>query len=156
MICLREGSRGTEVLLCLRATRQGDPWSGHVGLPGGRVDPADADALAAAVRETVEEVGFDPVEHGTVLGVLEPLVPRTFPIVITAYVAHITEPTELTLSDEIACAWWTPFVDLEAIVAEVPGAPTRVSAWRLPHVEAADVVLWGITYRLLDRLLGLT
>ena len=38
------------------------------------------------------------------------------------------------------------------VVADVPESPTRVSALRLPHADAQDVVLWGITYRLLDRL----
>jgi 8-oxo-dGTP pyrophosphatase MutT (NUDIX family) len=156
MLCLRDGDRGTELLLCRRATRDGDPWSGHVGLPGGGVEKADRDALDTAARETLEEVGFDPRAHGRVLGMLEPLKPRTFPITIAAYVARITEPVELTLSQEIAVAWWTPFVDLEWISAEVPGAPTRVSAFRLPHPEAQDVVLWGITYRLLDRLFRVT
>ncbi|MGI9117394.1 MAG: NUDIX hydrolase [Gaiellales bacterium] len=156
MVCLREGPRGTELLLCRRATREGDPWSGHVGLPGGGVEEHDADALAAAARETLEEVGFDPLRHGTVLGMLEPLRPRTFPITIAAYVAHVTEPVELVLSEEIAMAWWTPFADLAWVSAEVPEAPTRVSAYRLPHAEAQDVVLWGITYRLLDRLFRAT
>lgn len=156
MLCLRDGDRGTELLLCRRATRDGDPWSGHVGLPGGGVEEADRDALDTAARETFEEVGFDPRAHGRVLGMLEPLKPRTFPITIAAYVAHITTPVELRLSDEIAVAWWTPFADLEWISAEVPGTPTRVSAYRLPHPEAQDVVLWGITYRLLDRLFRVT
>ena len=156
MMCLREGPRGTEILLCRRATRLGDPWSGHVGLPGGRIDPVDADAQAAAARETLEEVGFDPLLCGTLLGVLEPLVPLSFPIVIAAYVAHVDQPVEMLLSDEIAAAWWTPFQDLEAVVADVAEAPTRVSAWRLPHADAADVVLWGITYRLLDRLFAIS
>ncbi len=156
MICLREGERGTEILLCRRATREGDPWSGHVGLPGGGVDAADADSLATAARETLEEVGFDPRQRGRILGMLEPLVPRSFPIVIAAYVAHITAEVELDLSEEIAVAWWTPFEDLAWVSAEVPEAPTRVSAYRLPHPEAQDVVLWGITYRLLDRLFRVT
>jgi 8-oxo-dGTP pyrophosphatase MutT (NUDIX family) len=156
MLCLREGERGTELLLCRRATREGDPWSGHVGLPGGGVEERDRDALDTAARETYEEVGFDPRAHGRILGMLEPLKPRTFPITIAAYVAHITAPVELSLSEEIAVAWWTPFADLEWVSAEVPGAPTRVSAFQLPHAEAQDVVLWGITYRLLDRLFRVT
>ncbi len=154
MLCLRAGERGSEILLCRRAQRAGDPWSGHVGLPGGRVEPEDPDPLAAAARETLEEVGFDPLGAGTVLGMLEPLQPRAFPILIGAYVAHITRDAPLVLSEEMAAAWWTPFADLEHVSAEVPEAPTRVSAWRLPHADAADVVLWGITYRLLDRLLA--
>ncbi len=152
MICLRDGDRGTELLLCRRAIREGDPWSGNIGLPGGGVEAQDAHALDTAARETLEEVGFDPLGAGSVLGRLEPLRPRTFPIVIAAYVAVIDRPVELALSDEIAHAWWTPFADLEPVAAEVPETPTRVSAYRLPHPEAQDVVLWGITYRLLDRL----
>jgi len=152
MICLRDGPQGTELLLCRRAIRAGDPWSGHVSLPGGGVEEHDEDALATAARETLEEVGFDPRATGIVLGVLEPLEPRAFPIIITAYVAHVTKAVELVLSDEIAAAWWTPFAELELISAEVPEAPTRVSAYRLPHADAADVVVWGITFRLLECL----
>lgn len=156
MLCLREGPSGAEVLLCRRATREGDPWSGHVGLPGGGVEEQDGNALVTAARETLEEVGFDPRAHGRILGMLQPLKPRTFPITIAAYVAHITDQVELVLSEEIAVAWWTPFADLRWVSAEVAGAPTRVSAFQLPHAEAQDVVLWGITYRLLDRLFQVT
>ena len=48
-----------EVLFIKRASRRGDRWSGHIALPGGRRDPEDADDLAAAVRETREEIGLD-------------------------------------------------------------------------------------------------
>ena len=48
-----------EVLFIRRASRQGDPWTGHIALPGGRRDPGDADDFSAAVRETWEEVGID-------------------------------------------------------------------------------------------------
>ena len=48
-----------EVLFIKRSARQGDRWSGHVALPGGRRDPTDKDDVAAAVRETREEVGLD-------------------------------------------------------------------------------------------------
>lgn len=48
-----------EVLFIKRAGRAGDKWSGHTALPGGKRDPKDADDLAAAIRETKEEVGLD-------------------------------------------------------------------------------------------------
>jgi 8-oxo-dGTP pyrophosphatase MutT (NUDIX family) len=34
--------------------------AGQVGLPGGAVEPGDADGVAAALREAKEEVGLDP------------------------------------------------------------------------------------------------
>jgi len=34
--------------------------AGQIGLPGGAVDPTDADGVAAALREAQEEVGLDP------------------------------------------------------------------------------------------------
>ncbi|MGH7466016.1 MAG: NUDIX domain-containing protein, partial [Longimicrobiales bacterium] len=46
-----------ELLLIRRAELHGDPWSGHIALPGGRRAPDDADLLATACRETEEEVG---------------------------------------------------------------------------------------------------
>lgn len=153
MVCLRDGQHGAEVLLCRRATRAGDPWSGHVGLPGGGVEAHDADALETAARETLEEVGFDPRRHGAVLGALDPLRPVSFPIVVAAYVAHITTPVDLVLSEEIAAAWWTPFALLEPISASVPEMQSPVPAYRLPHPDADDVVLWGFTYRLLGQIL---
>jgi 8-oxo-dGTP pyrophosphatase MutT (NUDIX family) len=47
-----------EVLFMKRAAREGDRWTSHVALPGGRRDAEDQDDKAAAIRETQEEVGI--------------------------------------------------------------------------------------------------
>ena len=60
-----------DLSLCLirRAEHEPDRWSGHVALPGGRVDPIDRNSCEAAIRETREEVGLQ-LERSAYLGSL--------------------------------------------------------------------------------------
>jgi 8-oxo-dGTP pyrophosphatase MutT (NUDIX family) len=48
-----------EVVFIKRAAREGDRWTSHVALPGGKRDPEDEDDKAVAIRETDEEIGLD-------------------------------------------------------------------------------------------------
>src|SRR4051812_23466320 len=70
-IILREHEGGLEALFIRRADHPLDPWSGQMAFPGGRQDPEDADLLATALRETVEEVGIDLAAAGELLGTLD-------------------------------------------------------------------------------------
>ena len=63
-ISLRSGVSGPEILMIQRAVREGDPWSGHMGFPGGRKDASDVTDVACAKRETREEISFDLDIHG--------------------------------------------------------------------------------------------
>ncbi|MEZ4238521.1 MAG: NUDIX domain-containing protein, partial [Myxococcota bacterium] len=47
MVFVRPPRGGDELLLIRRSEHPNDPWSGHVALPGGRVEETDASALAA-------------------------------------------------------------------------------------------------------------
>src|SRR2546430_16517061 len=65
-----EPGRGLQTLLVQRAEREGDPWSGQIGLPGGQVKQGDETPGAALHREVEEEVGIKLEEVGIELGKL--------------------------------------------------------------------------------------
>ncbi|HYN18750.1 MAG TPA: NUDIX domain-containing protein, partial [Actinomycetes bacterium] len=54
-----DGADDLEMVLVLRPAHLRQ-HAGQVGLPGGAVEPTDADGVAAALREAQEEVGLDP------------------------------------------------------------------------------------------------
>jgi 8-oxo-dGTP pyrophosphatase MutT (NUDIX family) len=59
LVPLVERADGLTVLLTQRADTLKD-HAGQISFPGGRIDPEDADAWAAALREAHEEVGLVP------------------------------------------------------------------------------------------------
>src|SRR2546430_9336951 len=56
MILLREEPDGLEVLLGERRKREGDPWSGQVGLPGGRHHAEDGTLFNSPIPATRVDV----------------------------------------------------------------------------------------------------
>lgn len=144
------------LLLIRRAHREGDPWSGHMALPGGRAEPGDADLVATAVRETAEEVGV-PLLADHLLGPLSDVAPRTPtlpPIAVRPYVFRLPSRPELTLNPEVAAAEWVelrlladPAVRQEVTI-QVAGGSRRFPAFVTPHG-----VVWGMTERILSTLL---
>ena len=148
-----------ELLLIKRSEREGDPWSGHVALPGGRHDPDDATLQDTAVRETREETGIDIARDGHVLGTLDELRPRTPvlpPIIVTPFVAVVPATVSIEPSDEVADAFWVPLATLaDPTISIESDIKNRGATWRVPTYQLGVHVVWGMTERILRNLLSL-
>ena len=55
---LQQDESELRILMIKRAERDGDPWSGHMAFPGGRMDPIDRHGHDVAIRETEEETSL--------------------------------------------------------------------------------------------------
>jgi 8-oxo-dGTP pyrophosphatase MutT (NUDIX family) len=142
-----------ELLLIERAEKEGDPWSGHMALPGGRRDPADAGLLATALRETHEETGI-VVPPDAVLGPLDEVRPssrRRFSILIAPFVAVVPPGTRAVPAPaEVETALWIPLPHLasDTAVDEILIELEEGSA-TFPALSYQDYVIWGLTHRIL-------
>ena len=148
-----------EVLLIRRADREGDPWSGHMAFPGGRADPRDADTIATAVRETLEEVGIDLARDGEWLGALEELHPRSGAPAISVYphVFAVPAGTEARPNEEVHRAMWVPLAELASPAAATEHVHEHAGAKvRFPAYAVGPYVVWGLTYRMLSGFLALS
>ena len=128
--------------------------AGQVSLPGGRIDPGDADAVSAALRETREEVGLaaglvQPLgrlsEFATISEyTVEPVIARIDPDhALTLEAGEVSAAFELPLSlaaDEQA---WQPYRPL--------GAAPKLTFRAL---EYQGFTVWGVTAMILDQLLA--
>ena len=157
----RDSDGGAELLFIRRADRDGDPWSGHVAFPGGRVDPGDVDAEAAAVRETLEEIGLDLRRHARPLGQLGDVVAhahgKPLPLVVRPYVYALgtTTPTLRLDGGEVRDAMWIPvgFLQDPANRGVLPWRVLGVTV-EMPCYRWQEHVLWGLTLKMVDELLG--
>lgn len=148
---------GPDVLLIKRAAYEGDPWSGHVALPGGRQEAGET-LVETVVRETREETAIDLSRSARLLGRLDDVQPRSIMrprLVITPFVAALTTDTAIATSEEVAEAFWVPVSVLQdpaasrSVVLELGGGPRTV-----PSFSYRGYVIWGLTERILRQFLA--
>ncbi|MEQ1919162.1 MAG: CoA pyrophosphatase [Elusimicrobiota bacterium] len=159
-LMLAPGPRGLEALFIRRAVRASDPWSGHIGLPGGRREPGDADLLVTAIRETREEIGV-MLPPEALLGALDDVQPSTpsLPaLMIRPYVFGLGARPEAKTSDEVAASYWIPLESLHAARGAtkvlIREQLIEVPCFHIPDLPEG-LVVWGLTYRILNGLLPL-
>lgn len=153
-LILRDGETGIELLFIRRAEQPQDPWSGQMAFPGGRAEPGDADLLTTAVRETAEEIGLDLARASESFGALDEVRAmarmRPMDLTILPFVFRLVTSAELQLGAEVRSVHWLSLAAL--LGADLRSTMDYVydgASLRFPCVRVDEVVIWGLTYRML-------
>jgi 8-oxo-dGTP pyrophosphatase MutT (NUDIX family) len=141
-------------LLLTKRTSHLKKHAGQVSFPGGRVDPEDRDATAAALREAHEEIALDPASV-EIVGRMDDYVTGTG-YIITPVLGLIPHGAAYRASpDEVEAVFEFPFSTLLD-----PDAPRRQKQhvrgrwreyWVWPHPE---YFIWGATAAIMHHLAG--
>jgi 8-oxo-dGTP pyrophosphatase MutT (NUDIX family) len=145
---------GTPHILFTKRTDKVGHHKGQISFPGGVIDPGDATALDAALREAEEEIRMprDVVEP---LGVLDDTETVATRFVITPFVGVVHRPlTWQPDGEEIERVIEVPF---EMLIAE---GSCRIEHWERDGVtrpvyffDYQDDTIWGATARILVQYL---
>lgn len=148
-----EPGRGLQTLLVRRAEREGDPWSGQIGLPGGRVKHAFETPRAALHREVEEEVGIKLEEVGVELGSLSVGHPmRRIEMRVQPWVYGLSTKPKVSIGSEIADSFWVNLLELPS-KRKISDITIRNQSWSVESYFVEGKVVWGFTYRVLTELL---
>ena len=154
LLALYERDDAVQVLFIKRTDRVG-LHKGEIGFPGGRIEPDDRDALAAALREAEEEVGI-PSEAVMPLGALPLVETIVTNMIIFPFVGRLDAPPLLIPSEfEVAKTIEVPLPTLldPATYHEedwiIRGVKRRIFVYRYGPYD-----IWGATGRIVQEFLA--
>ena len=150
---IQEREDGDHLVLTKRAEDL-NHHRGQVAFPGGRVDPADADELGAALRESHEEIGIDPADV-RILGRLDQ-VTAAYDFVVTPFIGVIPPQCEFRRNPiETAAVFSVPIAAL--LEPQRVTIADHLSSHGEPvyhfYYEGWDI--WGATARMIVQFLEL-
>lgn len=152
LVLFGEGASGPDLLLIERSAHMRS-HAGQPAFPGGGIDPGDDGPAGAALREAQEETGLDPAGVD-ILRVLPSLWVPPSANVVTPVLAWWRTPSEVQPDEhEVAAVARVP---IESLVD--PANRLQIfhpSGFVGPAFEVADMLVWGFTAAVLDRLLAL-
>jgi len=146
-LLLKPINQDFEVLFVKRVENPTDPWSGQMALPGGRRDSKDKDLKQTVVRETLEETSINLLYGCRFLGVMETLESTLrSEMKVLPFVILLEHEPSIKLNEELKGFVW---VSLEELAQHKGTA--RFNFGEFPAYIFGDTVIWGLTYRILDR-----
>lgn len=152
LILLDQGG-DLETLLIQRTERHDDPWSGQIGLPGGRIKSSDPSVRSALHREVMEEVGVDLSLYGEELGPLRIGHPmRRMEMKVQPWVYAVRKRPPVSIGPEVRSAFWVSLVGLPSKRTK-SSVVIRGEQWEVESFKVENKVVWGFTYRVLTELL---
>ncbi len=144
-------ANGTQVILT-RRTETLRQHGGQVGFPGGRTEPDDRDAVAAALRESNEEIAL-PASQVQALGYLDPFVTitgyRVTPVVAVIDPRFVAVPSPDEVADvfEVPLSYLLAPENLHQVEINHKGRVRHVLEYGWPGQR-----IWGATAAILYNL----
>jgi 8-oxo-dGTP pyrophosphatase MutT (NUDIX family) len=153
LVLFGEGTDGPDVLLIERSSHLRN-HAGQPAFPGGAADPGDESPVTTALREAVEETGLDSRGVDVLLTLPALWLPPSG-FVVTPVLAWWREPSTVEPVDttEVAAVVRVPLSELADPANRF--RITHPSGWIGPAFAVRDLLVWGFTAGLLDRLLSL-
>jgi len=152
-----KGRARPRTLLIRRAESAGDPWSGQVAFPGGKMAEGDRSARQTAIRETKEEVGVDLAKYAKFAGYHSFFRTHTGDMDVIPVVFLLERAVKVSPNGEVSGHRWVGLDEfLQPSAASTYHIVVGGAARDMPAYAVGDYVVWGLTHRIISSLLGRT